>query len=118
MTARFGFWLKGPTEIVIRHHGGITMLPIVPRPEPGSTSEGFRLVSSDYQDSTYILNLEGRSGMKETFGLWTANGDEPEVANARIISKEGNIFMVEVRFKQEETKFVTETVRFKVSGRQ
>jgi len=112
VTARFGFWLKEKAEVVIRHTGGISILPLVPHPEPGETSKGFRIMDTQYHDSIYTVAFQGRRTARETFQLWTAGGVMPKVDNARIISREGNVFTLEVDFPDIETDYVQMMLNF------
>jgi hypothetical protein len=110
ITARFGFWLREKSEVIIKHHGGITLLPLVPRPGPGDTSNGFRVLKADFKDNTYTILFQGRRASKETFNVWIADGLEPSVENAILAGKNGNIFQLEIEFMDVETDFTSKLV--------
>lgn len=112
VTAKFGFRLKGSAEIEIRHTGGISILPLVPTPEPGDASSGFRLITTAYEDGTYHLLLQGRRVSKETFGIWVADGREPQADHITRVGRKGNIFMFEVEFPDVETDYSTREMNF------
>jgi hypothetical protein len=112
MIANFGFRLMHDAEVVIKHHGGVTLLPIVPKPEPGDNSKGFRVMMTEYEDGIYIVLFQGRRASKETFEIWVADGKEPKVDQARIIEKNGNIFTLEVEFMDVETEYTSKMVTF------
>jgi hypothetical protein len=113
MTANFGFRLMHHAEVIIKHTGGITLLPIVPEPEPGETSKGFRVLMTDYKDDTYSILLQGKRASAETFKVWIADGGMPEVENAKIKSKEGNIYTLETEFMDVETDFTSRLISVK-----
>jgi hypothetical protein len=110
--ARFGFRLADSAEVVIRHSGGITLLPLVPEPEPGDTSEGFRLISTGYDDGVYTVLLQGRRLAKEQFQVWVYQGKVPKAEGIRLISQEGNIITYEVEFPDTEAEYASKILSF------
>ena len=114
VTASFGFWLRGSAEVVIRHSGGVALLPVVPAPEPGDGSGGFRVLSTEYQKGEYTLLFQGPRASTEKFKVWSAGGKEPEVEGARLLHKKDNILTYEMEFMDLETDYASKQVRLRV----
>jgi glycogen debranching enzyme len=110
--ARFGFRIEEQSELTIFHHGGITLLPVIPRPEPGDGSQGFRIMDTEFSEGNYKALFQGRRASKETFRLWVADGKEPSVDQARLVKKEGNTLTYEIEFMDVETDYTSRLVSF------
>ncbi len=54
-------------ELALEHSGGAGMVPCVPRPAPGDTSQGYRIVRESLAGSVLEVTLEGKSGTTGTF---------------------------------------------------
>ena len=74
--------LKTTVEIVFEHTGGIGMYPVVPHPQPGNSSQGFRIISTSLSGKQYTLIVEGKSGTEGNFILNAFDQKVVYVANA------------------------------------
>jgi glycogen debranching enzyme len=83
--------LKTNVEIVFEHSGGIGVYPVVPHPQPGDSSQGFRIISTFLSGKQYTLTVEGRSGFEGNFILNTFDQKVASVNNAEYVadSKQG-----------------------------
>jgi hypothetical protein len=52
----------GTNQIGIKHHGGISVLPMVYHPAPGDSSTGYKIISDGMTDGKYVVRVEGLSG--------------------------------------------------------
>jgi glycogen debranching enzyme len=61
--------VEDSVTLTIEHHGGLAMLPLVPRPAPGDSTQWPRLLGSDWKDSTLVVEVQGRPGITGAFPL-------------------------------------------------
>jgi hypothetical protein len=63
--------LKGRTTVRLEHTGGLAMLPDVPRPAPGDSALGYRIIDAGMVASAYVITVEGMPGTTHDFRLAT-----------------------------------------------
>jgi glycogen debranching enzyme len=61
--------LNDAATLTLRHTGGVGMEPVVPRPAPGDTSRGYRIVETTLDGNVFRVVLEGRAGSEHVFRL-------------------------------------------------
>jgi hypothetical protein len=61
--------LKERSVLMLRHQGGAGLLPLEPRPEPGDSSLGLRILSQRVDGNRLIVDLEGPAGRTGSFPL-------------------------------------------------
>jgi hypothetical protein len=61
--------LRDEVSVVLKHRRGVEMLPVLPRPEPGAHSQGYRIVNTTLHENRYIMDLEGKAGSEYAFIL-------------------------------------------------
>lgn len=104
--------LKTSVEIVFEHTGGIGMYPVVLRPRPGDSSQGFRIISTSLSGKQYTLIVEGKSGNEGNFILNTFDQKVVTVTNAEYETtpKQG-IINLRVKFDDTTKQFERKTVK-------
>jgi len=107
--------LSKSATVVLEHTGGIGVLPIVPRPSPGDSSMGYRLVSQQLQEDTFTAVFEGMARTELDVKVKTFD--------KKIVSAEGAVLKKEtsngsavlsVSFEPSETRYVRRTVKIQV----
>ncbi len=63
------FELKKTVKIVVKHQNGIQMAPMLPKPEPNSPSQGYRIIDTQFQNGIFFVDLEGRANSRAIFSL-------------------------------------------------
>jgi hypothetical protein len=98
--------------LVVEHTGGIGVVPAMPRPEPGDSSTGHRIISEEMRDGAYEIKVEGRAGTSAEIEVRTFDRGIGRVENTAIIGegKKGR-YRLRVEFPQAATPYVTVTVK-------
>ncbi|MEW6702927.1 MAG: GH116 family glycosyl hydrolase, partial [Bacteroidota bacterium] len=104
--------LKTSVEIVFEHTGGIGIYPIVPHPQPGDSSQGFRIISTSLSGKKYTLVVEGKFGNEENFILNTFDQKVVTVTNAEFATtpKQG-IINLRIKFDDSTKQYGRKTVK-------
>lgn len=89
-------------DLIVYHHGGICILPLVSKPKPGNKSRGFRLLKQQLIDNEYILNFQGKGGNIEYFSLYCRDWQPTIVESAELIKQEGDIYTYRLSFNPGE----------------
>lgn len=101
--------------MVIEHSGGIGVVPAMPRPEPGDSSTGHRIVSEEMRDGVYEIKVEGRQGSAAEIEVRTFDRGIGSVENAAIVGEVKNgIYRLMVEFPEAVTPYVAVTVKVRV----
>jgi hypothetical protein len=104
--------LRGDAEIVLEHTGGIAVVPMMPRPEPGDSSTGARIISATMRDGIYEIVLEGNSGSTSPLKIRSVGGKIPTVENATLRDDPGKgLYLLDVAFPSGQPGYVRTTVR-------
>jgi len=105
---------KAPV-LVMEHTGGIGVVPMKPRPEPGDSSTGARIISTSLVGDVYSVVMEGRPGSVSEVELVTF-GQEVEAAGGgtRVLRQDGKKAALEVTFPQGSASYVRHTVKVRV----
>ncbi|RLD22068.1 MAG: hypothetical protein DRI71_08005, partial [Bacteroidetes bacterium] len=90
--------LKNGGDLIVNHIGGIEILPLVPKPKPGNSSRGFRILKHELIDEEYILTFEGNRGNTESFELYCPDWQLTSVDGAELINLEGEIYSYRMVF--------------------
>lgn len=120
LTVGFAAGPGGPEEhtLVIEHTGGIGVVPAMPRPEPGDSSTGHRIISEGMRDGVYEVVVEGMSGSTAAIEMKTFDLPVDRVGNARILeATERGSVRLEVPFPAGRQGYVTTTVRVSIGAR-
>jgi hypothetical protein len=80
--------LRGASTVRIQHTGGLAMVPEVPRPAPGDSAAGYRIISAGMAASDFVVTVEGRSGTTHEFSLATFD-NPPLLAQGAVLAPSG-----------------------------
>lgn len=72
----FSFDLSHQATFELLHEGGVSALPKVVIPKPGSLSEGFRILNERIEEDNYIVTVQGLSGSTGELEVISENGKE------------------------------------------
>jgi glycogen debranching enzyme len=98
--------------LVIEHTGGIAVVPAMPRPEPGDSSTGHRIVSEEMRDGVYEIKIEGRAGTNAEIEVRTFDRTLGGVENAAILGEgKKGVYRLRVEFPAGPAPYVAVTVK-------
>ena len=112
------FRLTDEATVTLRHTGGVGMAPVVPHPQPGDTSNGYRIIETTLDGDTYQVTLAGRAGSSHEFHLRTFGQPIAAVEGATLADgapEEGTV-QLEVSFEEAQDPFVRTTVTVQLSN--
>ena len=89
--------LQDTLRIVVGHRNGIGVIPHYYLPNPGESSQGFRITGQELQGNTYSIAVEGQPGRTHRLQVYTS-GTIQKVKGAGILEKEGLIYTLEIPF--------------------
>lgn len=105
------FLLKDKVEIVLHHHSGVGMLPLMPQPAPGDSSKGYRIIDANLDGKKYQVTLQGKSGSAGIFEMMIFDQFVKSAEGAQIKSlSDKGILQLEVPFHRSGQKFVSISV--------
>jgi len=103
--------VKPKTLVEIGYEKGIAVIPSVLNPKPGDKTSGFRILSSSLQDKQFSINFQGESGNSEVFEVYINDYKIKNVENAKLISRNGNLYRYEIKFRASKLMYVFTDVR-------
>ncbi len=107
--------LRGRSSVRLEHTGGLAMVPEVPRPAPGDSALGYRIITADMVASDYVVTLEGKPGTTHDFLLATYDNPSLMAEGAEIVPALRKGFAtLRVTFEPDGQPFVQKTVRVKI----
>ncbi len=104
------FDLEDKVTVNFIYSGGIGVIPIVPDPQPGDESNGFRIIETAMQDHEYKIILEGRSNALEVLQIWHNDLEIKDILNAELISNEDNILKIRIQFDDRDVKYTEKKI--------
>jgi hypothetical protein len=105
------------TEVVLRHSGGVGMAPVVARPEPDDSSQGYRIIRESLLDGVFEVLLEGKSGTTGTFQAMLFDQSAREVTGATVaFSDAGGRITLQVPFPAAGQSYSQATVRIRLES--
>jgi len=105
------FTLQDSAILRILFKGGIAVLPEVPRPKPGDSSSGYRIIRVELKGDQYIVKVAGKSGSRHSFRLRLFNQEIAEVRNGVLGSVSGKgVADLSVSFPISSQEFTEKTV--------
>ncbi|MBE0647664.1 MAG: hypothetical protein IH596_07770 [Bacteroidales bacterium] len=111
ITLQMNFIIDGTTTVVVKYNGGISVLPKVTSPLPGSPAEGMRIIDANLKGSKYLIDLEGLAGSSDTLSVWNSSpADEKSVENGKFLSREGFVTKFLVDFDAVPEKYNIKSV--------
>ncbi|PKL79291.1 MAG: hypothetical protein CVV25_08590 [Ignavibacteriae bacterium HGW-Ignavibacteriae-4] len=103
-----------PANIKIYFENGISVLPLEQIVKPTYKAEGLRIIDSGISGDDYIIKLESLTGKTDKIKVYSNMEIDGRITNANIISKNKNIYELEIKFEESGEKYSTETVRVKI----
>lgn len=100
------FPVDATTELRIDFSDGISVLPMISSPFPGTASEGTRIIDANLKGDRYLIDIEGLAGTTDTVSVWSYRPLSELVENAKLISRNGFITKFLVEFDAGETKYI------------
>lgn len=96
------FTLENTATVQLRHRGGIGMIPLVAQPQPGDSSQGYRIINTRLEGNRYHITLEGKSGGRGVFYLKTFGVSIKRAEGGEIIPAPGEgVWELTVRFDED-----------------
>jgi glycogen debranching enzyme len=104
------FNLFDAIDITVETEKGIAVLPVVAAPEPGSSSEGPRIIEEKLKGQEYFLTVEGKSGTDAVFQIYIPDQQVGNAENGTVAGRVGAYTAVGVRF-EGEGKYIQKTIK-------
>ena len=105
------FKLNSKTTVILKHKNGVGMIPVMPRPEPGDVSKGYRIIDARLKGKTYIVDLEGKSGTEGKFAVRVFDQRVKKIKGGKTVSTSKNgIVNFSVPFPESKKKFVKKQI--------
>lgn len=89
---------------------GIGVLPYIPHPQPGDSSEGFRIISAQLVNDHYHLIVEGPAGKSGMFSVYAADDQKIQATGINKLKKIRNGYQIEINFEASDKPFVKKEV--------
>jgi glycogen debranching enzyme len=107
--------LTGRSSVRLEHSGGLAMVPELPRPAPGDSAAGYRIISAGMAASDYVVIVEGKPGTTHDFQLATFD-HPPLIAEGADVVPSGRpgYQMLKATFPADPGLFVRKTVVVKI----
>ncbi len=107
--------VKNTATVALEHTGGIGLVPVVPRPAPGDSAMGTRIVSTTLDDAMYSITVEGKQGEEVVFPVVLFDHALPSVQGARLRAglRKGTAELL-VTFDRAATVLQRKTVRLQL----
>jgi len=105
------FYIKDSLYIEIFHSNGISVLPVISNPKPGYKSEGLRIISTDFNNNEYTINLQAKSGSTHIIQLYVQDENIIKLINCKILDIKNKIYQIEVDFEESDIKYSDKTVK-------
>jgi glycogen debranching enzyme len=90
---------------------GISVLPVVPSPQPGDKSSGIRIISDQLEGEVYTVVVEALYGSKHEFEVYIQDWKLKRIENANIISSDGKLLKLETDFPSSNQKYVEKKIK-------
>ena len=106
--------LNGQLEVKVYHHLGIGVLPWIPDVEPGSSSEGLRILKNELDGKNYSLLVEGKPGATYELEVFS----EPEIKSvegAELIEAADNIHRFSVTIPNSDKNYQTKSIELEIN---
>lgn len=110
------FPLDDSVTVRFAHIGGIGMIPLVPQPEPGDASSGYRIIDAVLDGNAFTVTVEGRAGTTGRFQVRTFGpsvlSDTPVVVHP---VRENGIIDLDVPFGKDASDYIRQTFTLHLS---
>ena len=107
--------VEDPVTVVFEHSGGIALIPVIPRPLPGDSTQWHRILHTAWADSALSVEVEGRGGTAGVFPFRVFGPQIPSAAGAEVRrgKREGE-WEVVVAFDASVRHYVKRTLTIQV----
>ena len=96
----------GKSDLVeLEFRNGISVLPVVQYPKPGSSSEGLRVIDAGLDGNVYSIVAENKAGTSGLLSIWTNGQGIDHVENGILMTTTGKISTIQVIFPEQGTKY-------------
>ena len=110
LIGRHKLMIEDTARISYDHSGGISVLPLVPLPEPGDTTMRCRIIDHSFGGKIYSVKVQGICGIRDT--IWVFTREEVlNVENAKLTGREGDVVSLELLFDDCRNDWTEKTVR-------
>jgi glycogen debranching enzyme len=105
------FTLRKHAQVELIHNKGIGMIPLMPKPQPGDSSLGFRVIKTALHGDHYAIDVEGKGGSIGLFEMMIFDQELKSIEGGAVreISGNGRVTFT-VRFDDSTTPFVKRRV--------
>ncbi|HSD64138.1 MAG TPA: GH116 family glycosyl hydrolase, partial [Ignavibacteriaceae bacterium] len=90
--------VKENSQVEIYYSGGICALPVITDPKVGEYSEGFRILSTEFNDGEYTVRVQGKSKNEETLKVYSAGQNIASVENGTLLGYDNNVYSIGIVF--------------------
>lgn len=109
--------VQDEATVTFQHTGGVGMVPVTPTPSPGDRSQGYRVISTSLDGSTYTASLEGRAGTSHTFQIRLFDQSIASVEGAEVVStSETGVTDLRVAFDAAADRYADATVTIQLTS--
>ena len=109
------FSLNEKSEIEILTEGGISVIPSIVNPHPGSESAGFRVISSLLEGNSFNIKVESKSKSEEILKVFSAN-KILEIEGGEIMNDENGIYTLKIIFEEKDSIYQTKNIVLKTAN--
>ncbi len=105
------FYLNDLIILEYKVEKGIKVIPSIPHPQPGDTSKGIRIVRDWLENDVYNISVEALQGSNHILKVYINDWHLKKVINGNLLSKEENIYKIEVNFTASENKYQDQIIK-------
>ncbi len=110
----FDFIIKDTVMVEIKYQGSIYVMPDFNIPKTGETAEGLRVISENFENNKFLINLEAPAGSSHTLRVCSENVKLEEILNATIRNKSNTIYTLKIDFEDSPAKYIQKQVIIKL----
>ena len=110
------FRLTSAATLRIETQGGVGILPLVARPQPGDPAQGPRITSIVWKNEKYVVEMEGVAGSSGQAEFWSATASPLKDENGHPGLHSGHITRFRVDFPKSEAKYSFTTLTIPITG--
>jgi hypothetical protein len=96
-------------DIIVKHSGGIALIPPFEMPARGETSQGIRIIEARWEDNTYTIEMEGAPAMAYELEMINHFGTPKTVEGATFREEGGKLFL-RLEFPALNRTYMSKTV--------
>ena len=105
------FYLNDLIVLEYKVEKGIKVIPSIPHPQPGDTSKGIRIIRDWLENDEYNISVEALQGSNHIIEVYINDWQLKKIINGNLLSKDGNIYKIEVNFTASENKYEEQIIK-------